>query len=366
MNRIQAARIHVIGAGLIGTSFALACKGAGYTVTIEDVDTSNQALAKDLLFDNHDSKRVDKRTVNFVIVAVPPSATSKVVAGALKLYPQSIVTDVSSVKTKVINEVKELSDDFSRYVPGHPIAGRQHEGPAAAQADLFSSRPWILTPLENTSQSGLQDLSILLGNLGASVRTMTPDHHDHLFARISHVPQLISTALGGSLVEIGDEVSLSGQGLRDTTRLAESKASLWTEIVSLNSKEILEALKHYREIIMGLENAITKGDMEEVSKQFDLGNRGRLLLSGKHGGKPRDYIFFRIVIDDRPGVLAELFALCGERRVNVEDLDIEHSPNQETGLITLAISPEQEAELSSALEEGSWRFHIQRTIGAEL
>ncbi|MGA1279911.1 MAG: prephenate dehydrogenase/arogenate dehydrogenase family protein, partial [Candidatus Nanopelagicaceae bacterium] len=238
----------------------------------------------------------------------------------------------------------------------------QFHGPAAAQADLFKNRPWILTPLTQNSSEDVQRVGSLLSALGANLHRMTAEEHDAIFARVSHLPQILSTLLSATLRDQPGAVAFSGQGFRDMTRLAESDGGLWAQIIPLNSEEILIALQEFKASLNKIERAIELNDASTILKVFQEGKSTRTLLAGKHGGVPRDYIFFRIVIDDRPGVLAELFALCGEVNVNVEDLTIEHSPNQETGLITLAIAPEHKTPLEMILNDRSWNFHLDPSL----
>jgi prephenate dehydrogenase len=216
---------------------------------------------------------------------------------------------------------------------------------------------WIITPLPENQRADVQVVEDLILSLGATPHRMDPTTHDQLFARISHFPQILSTLLAGSLLKVEAGVELSGQGLRDMTRLAESDSKLWSQIISLNSEPLLRSIADFKSLLIELEVTLSKMDQESIVEIIRRGQEGRKLISGKHGGKPRDYMLFHIVIDDRPGVLGELFALCGEAEVNVEDLDLEHSPNQETGLITIAIAPEQDEIFASALKDKGWRFH---------
>jgi prephenate dehydrogenase len=352
--------VHVVGTGLIGTSIALAAREHGHVVSVEDQNPHHEALAMDLLKISLDIAPSELESVQIVVVAVPPKAVAEVVSASLRQYPNAIVIDVASVKTKLVNEVSSLSDKFSRYIPTHPIAGRQYEGPASAQADLFLDRPWILIPRPGNSPSDLSLLSSFIEELGASVQQMTSEHHDFLFARISHMPQIVSTVLGAGLIDIGAEVAYAGQGLRDVTRLAESKSELWSEIISMNRAEISDALQEFSNRLAIVAQAISDDNEESISTLFKSGNKGRTFFAGKHGGKIRNYVYFRIVIEDRPGALGDLFLLCGKRGINVEDLSIEHSPRQETGLITLAVSPEQGDKFQEALTEAQWKFHVEK------
>ena len=349
--------VHIVGAGLLGTSIALRLKSLGASVSLEDLSAQNQALAEDLV-----GGRKLLTDPSLVIVSVPPMTASDAIVSALVRFPRSIVVDVTSLKTKVINDVKGLSEDCSRFIPTHPVAGREIGGPGSAQGDLFEGRPWIITPLSENNPKDLVAVEEFIVSMGAAPHRMDPATHDQLFARISHLPQIVSTLLARSLLEIESGVDLSGQGLRDVTRLADSDPQLWSQIAELNAENLLRSISDFKSLLNEMEKAISESDSQSLLSIFGDGQKGRKLISGKHGGKPRDYIHFRIVIDDRPGVLAQLFALCGEVRVNVEDLDLEHTPNQETGLITVAISPEHDQVFSSALLERGWRFH--RMVGS--
>lgn len=347
------AKVHVIGAGLVGTSIALKLRAMGVSVSVEDSSLQNQALARDLI---QSSEVVTAPRV--VFVAVSPLTTAETCARALSRFSDSIVVDVSSIKTKVVAEVLDLSDESRRFVPSHPIAGREVGGPESAQGDLFEGRPWIITPLEGNTPGDIEEVKALIEAMGAVPHRMEPADHDYLFARISHFPQILSTLLSGTLLSAGDGVTLSGQGLRDVTRLANSDPALWSQIIALNATEIKNVISDFQKLLRRLEVAVDSMDISSIVQLFKEGQEGRKLIGGKHGGVARDYSYFRIVIDDRPGVLGQLFALCGEHGVNVEDLDIEHTPNQETGLITIAVAPHQTDIFASALKEHEWRFHI--------
>lgn len=348
-------RIHIVGAGLIGTSVGLASKRAGFRVSIEDSEPERMELATALIRgEGHLTQEPE-----IVIVAVPPGSSAKVIVDSLRRRTKSIVIDVASVKTKVLTEVKALSDDVHRYVPTHPIAGREVGGPANAQGDLFQGRPWVVTPHGTNSADSIETVGHLIRSIGGVVTMLTPEEHDQLFARISHLPQLLSTALSGQMLEVPGDVSLAGQGLRDMTRLAGSDGHLWSQIVVMNKTEISRSFDELKKIIARIDSALVDEDPSELLRIFQEGNEGRKLFAGKHGGKARDYVLFRIVIEDKPGVLADLFKLCGEHGVNVEDLQIEHTPNQETGLITIAVLPDQTNTLSSALSSHNWKFYIE-------
>jgi prephenate dehydrogenase len=191
---------------------------------------------------------------------------------------------------------------------------------------------------------------------------LEPELHDEQIALISHLPQVVSSLLGGELVERGsDELTLAGAGLRDTTRLAGSSPELWSHLLTLNAHELRPLLESFKESIDKLIDHLNEGDIDGVRAFMEAGNQGRAKIPGKHGGKDREYHLLPIVIEDKPGQLSKIFQECERAGVNVEDLQIEHSPGQETGLITLSLSASDAQILHSHLTKAGWLAHNPRT-----
>jgi prephenate dehydrogenase len=239
------------------------------------------------------------------------------------------------------------------------MAGREVAGPSSAQADLFQGRAWILTPTSMTEESSIDLAKELVEALGATAYIMGAPAHDSLLARISHLPQITSTALAGAIEQLGDDLNLSGQGLRDMTRIANSDGELWSEILLENQDEVLKAISEYQQIIANLKDALESRDESALKNLFINGNKGRAKVSGKHGSKPRNYSHLMIVIKDEPGALSRLFEQCAAIDANIEDLSIEHSPGQLTGLITLAFSPDDALRVQDHLLSHDWKVHLR-------
>jgi prephenate dehydrogenase len=153
-------------------------------------------------------------------------------------------------------------------------------------------------------------------------------------------------------------LDLAGSGLRDTTRIAASNAGLWREIISANSAALKPLLDRVVAELSELSQSLD--DASKVEDFIKSGNRGRAMIPGKHGGAARNYTFLPVVIEDKPGQLASLFDECADAQVNVEDLSIEHSPEQFTGLITLALSKGDAEKLYQHLLIKGWRAHSPR------
>jgi prephenate dehydrogenase len=346
--------VRVVGAGLIGTSIALALASRGVSVELHDEDQNTLDLAKDLL-----APHVKVGVPDLVIVATPPKTILSVLKKEFGSNPQATFIDVGSVKNNLVLEVETLTELAARFVGSHPMAGREMAGPSSAQADLFQGRAWILTPTSATEEFSIGVAKELVEALGATAYIMNAPAHDFLLARISHLPQITSTALAGAIEQLGDDLNLSGQGLRDMTRIANSDGELWSEILLENQNEVLKAISEYQQIIAKLKDALERRDESALKKLFLNGNKGRARVSGKHGSKPRNYSHLMIVIKDEPGALSQLFEQCAAINANIEDLSIEHSPGQLTGLITLAFSPDDALRVQEHLLAHDWKVHLR-------
>lgn len=345
--------VRIVGSGLIGTSIALALSAKAIPVAMIDSDDGRAALAQDLV-GNANLDRVD-----LVVFALPTSKLSLVFEQEYEINPKAAFIDVGSVKTKPLREIEANVMVSRRFCGSHPMAGREIGGPEAARADLFVGRPWIYTPTPNSDEDVLNLVVDLIETVGATAIRMTPDEHDSAVALISHLPQ-ISASLLAKQLHLGqaDWLALAGQGVRDATRIAASDPKLWREIISMNREKIRPLLIKMNE---DLSNLISEFDDDDAIEQFiEQGRTGRERIPGKHGGRPRDYTYLPIVIEDKPGQLAALFQECAQAEVNVEDLSIEHSPGQFTGLVTLALSSSDANRLADHLAKRGWNVHSPR------
>ena len=232
------------------------------------------------------------------------------------------------------------------------MAGREITGPEGARSDLFAGRAWAVCPHEASKESDVRLIEELIRSFGATAYQMSSEVHDQQVALVSHLPQLLASLLAGSLK--GD-LSLAGQGLRDMVRIADSDPLLWSGILSGNQQAIKPLL---RQISKQIDQLIDLDlSRESVEKVIAAGVVGKSTIPGKHGGADRDYAKLPVVINDKPGQLASLFQICGEIGVNIEDLSIEHSPAQATGLITLFVAQGDLSTLINELSGRGWEVH---------
>lgn len=350
--------IKIVGTGLIGTSIGLALKSKGIQVLLEDSSPAVLNLAIDF---GAGSKFQPGTGPELVIVCTPPDVTAEVVAAELAAHPNSTVTDVASVKGTVLTALIQLEVDLANYVGSHPMAGREQTGALAGRGDLFIGRPWVITPNKQSSKESVMLVESLAHDLGASIVTMDPLEHDRAVALVSHAPQIVSSLLAARLATADSaDVSLAGQGLRDTTRIAASDPKLWMQILSANSQQVSDVLRNVRDdldqLLDALDDTAKPGSLTAIGKLLESGNQGVAKIPGKHGASATTYAKVTVMIDDKPGELARLLTEIGQIGINLEDLTLEHATGAQVGLPELYVLPSAEAELVSSLTGRGWKI----------
>lgn len=356
----QIRKVHIVGTGLIGTSIGLALTSAGVEVTLSD--RNDPAL--DIAISRGAGRALrDDDEPELVVVAVPPRSVALAAAQLLEQFTEATVTDVASVKSRPIRQLRDLSEHADRFVGGHPMAGRETSGPAAARADLFEDRLWVITADPSNSAKRVADVEWLAAMCGSVVVALAPDAHDRAVALTSHTPQLLATILSAQLADAdAADVAVSGQGLRDATRLAAGDPDLWSDILVANSTEVVAIILRVQQQLEVVANALAaeSTDGQEVAARpvlalFEKGNLGQSRLPDKHGGAAHLYETVPVVVSDQPGELARLFAAAGAAGVNLEDVRIEHTVGRQTAIVELAVTPEAVNLLRQAVKEGGWR-----------
>ena len=352
----------VIGTGLIGTSVALALREHGIRVWLADHDEEAVRLAANIgAGEPLPADGVPGGPADVAVLAVPPAAVAAELCAAQGRQLARAYTDVASVKELPLAAARELGCDLASYVPGHPLSGRERSGPAAARADLFAGRPWVLC-----FQSANDEQTIfLVTGLALACRALpvavSAAEHDQWVALVSHAPHVVAAAMAARL-ELAPEsaLALAGQGLRDVTRIAASGAGMWLQILAANAGPASAVLRDVAADLAQAADALESlaaGDEQAIKQVADLLERGIdgvHRIPGKHGGPTRAFTAVQVVIPDRPGELARLFVAAGEAGINIEDVSIEHSPGLPVGIAELWVRPDEVSRLSGVLAAGGW------------
>lgn len=262
-------RVGIIGLGLIGGSIALGLRAQG--VTVVGFDANPESLQQGLELGVIDEAAATMATaadgVDVVVLAVPVLTVEKVLRELGEI--NAVVTDVGSVKQPILGAFRAVYGDIpANFVPGHPIAGSERHGVAAANGNLFKQHRVLLTPLANTDNAALSLVEGLWHSLGAEVVSMDAEHHDLVLGQTSHLPHLLAYSLIDTLSSQGDSMEIfdyAAGGLRDFSRIAASDPVMWGDIFLSNRDALLKILDDF------------SSDLNELKATIEEGNRAELL-----------------------------------------------------------------------------------------
>jgi len=276
----------------MGGSFALALKRAGLVKRVvgysKSPSTTERARQLGVIDVEAPSALLAVSGADIVLIAVPVSATEATFKAIKHLVSQqTLIMDVGSTKRDVVDAARRaLREHIGSFVPAHPIAGKEVSGVEHADPDLFAGKQVILTPIERTLPTQLQQAIDVWSALGCRVLKMTPESHDAAFAAVSHLPHLIAFALmnavsGQPLAK--DFLSLAGPGFRDFTRIAASDPHLWRDVMISNREELLAQAKIFQRNLQALELMISSGNGEALEGLIEQASQARAQWSmNKH------------------------------------------------------------------------------------
>jgi prephenate dehydrogenase len=281
-------KLTLVGTGLIGSAFALAAKKAGVVTEVCGLDPNPE----------HAQTALDRGIVDALVTDVPADAdlvllappATQIAGWVARLAQHSgVLLDVGSVKGVLIDQLRADHGSVpSHYVPCHPIAGLERNGPGAATVDLFANHSVVLTPLADTDAQALALATSCWEQVGAKVELMDPWEHDITFATTSHLPHL--TAFAYMQQVSSEQLAYAAGGFRDFSRIAAADPDMWTAILQLNAKAVRAALADLQGNLTRLDTAIASGDWTEIHnliaksqgrrQEFDLPGSGSDLGKG--------------------------------------------------------------------------------------
>jgi prephenate dehydrogenase len=276
-------QITIVGTGLIGGSFALALRKhrfAGLIVGCDRESALNKAKMKGVINSGFAEPADAVRGSQLVVLATPVLAIVDLIRRlGPALRSTTLLTDVGSTKAAVVEQALHVfgKNAGKRFLAGHPMAGKEHSGVDNADAELFRNAVWFLTPLpgQNLNEGLFAEFAGWIDQIGARIAMLPAEDHDRLCAWISHLPQMISTALAAALVEeFGEEAPLlpaGGRALREMTRISASPYSMWRDIAITNKKNIEDALFKVEQRLAHIrENLATRALAEEFEQAHGL------------------------------------------------------------------------------------------------
>jgi prephenate dehydrogenase len=275
--------VAIIGVGLIGGSIGLAMRKRKRADRIVGIGRHRKSLER---AETHGC--VDEITTSItegvkqaelVIVCTPVGSIAQHVVDAATAAPSDcLFTDAGSTKSHIVADVEKTLGRHSekiRFVGSHPLAGSEKNGPEAATGDLFEGRVVVLTPTESTEQAAAAAIEQFWQAIGARVMRMTPDEHDAILARTSHLPHLVASALAATTPNNGHSLPLTGSGWADTTRIAAGDPELWRQIFLANRGPTLNALADFERVLRTWRHALESGDSQLLTELLKEGKSRR-------------------------------------------------------------------------------------------
>lgn len=278
-------KVTIFGVGLIGGSFALALKQAGAVSMVTGVGRRAQTVQRALELGIIDEATTDiesaVKDADLILIATPVAQTAALL-GAIRphLQPGTVVTDAGSTKSDVVAAARAaLGDKIHQFVPGHPIAGREQNGPDAALADLYKSKKVVLTALPENTAATVECVTKAWQVCGAVVHQLSAEEHDAVFAAVSHLPHLLAYALVNDIASKPHAARLfqyAASGFRDFTRIAGSSPEMWRDISLANKTALLAELDSYTAQLAQLRILLVNEDGPAVEAVFGRAQKARL------------------------------------------------------------------------------------------
>lgn len=277
-------KLVIFGVGLIGGSLALALKKQANAPLCIGVGRNQanleQALTLNIIDEIGNDIPSALKDADMVLIAAPVAQTKRILSSIKPhLNINTIITDAGSTKTDVIAMAEEvLGAQANQFVGGHPIAGAEKSGAAAAMADLFVDKNVVLTPTDNTNIEALTKVRELWQSCGAKVIEMPAERHDGIFATVSHLPHILAFALVEDIASRNNADELfqfAASGFRDFTRIAGSSPEMWRDISFANKTALLSEITTYEQALAKLKQTLANEDSAALQALFERASKAR-------------------------------------------------------------------------------------------
>lgn len=342
-------KVAIIGVGLIGGSIGMSVLGRGLAQEVIGIDTSMDIINLAL-----ETMAITKGTVeipdgvkdaDLIVIATPVGLSGEIIKKVLPhIKTGAIITDVGSTKNEIVSIAKKIMPPDKYFVGGHPMAGSEQAGIIGADRYLFENAIYILTPTVDTNQNALAKVKGLYTDMGARTIELDPEDHDLMVAAVSHLPHLVAAALVNTVGNIQQEkeqtMLLAAGGFRDTTRIASSHPIMWRDICITNKEAIHKTLQEFRLVLDEFEAELNNCNGPKLEEQFQRARELRQTIPEKVKGYLPVLHEIVVTVPDKPGMIAEVATILGEKGININDIEILRVREGEGGTIRLGFSDE--------------------------
>ncbi|MBM7581698.1 prephenate dehydrogenase [Caldicoprobacter guelmensis] len=350
--------VAVVGLGLIGGSLAKAIRRShpSWRITATDIEEKHitMALEEGVIDEGTTNFEDIVRQANIIFLCAPvgaiPTLLKQVAACA---SDGAIITDTGSTKEYIVRTAMECLPPNIFFIGGHPMAGTEHSGYAASIPHLFENAYYILTPLPSTPDQAVKSLKDLLSSIGAIPLVMEPQLHDKIVGAISHLPHVVASALVNAVQDIDEpqhlKERLAAGGFRDITRIASSNPKMWRDISISNRQQLLELIDSIIQHLDKFCRYLNEGNADKIEEFFSRAKRFRDSIPRLQSQASSLYHDLYVDVPDRPGVIGEIASLLGQHSINIKNLRIINSREDEPGGC-LVLSLQNAASLRKAKE----------------
>jgi prephenate dehydrogenase len=363
-------RVMVVGIGLIGGSLAAALRALPDAPHVTGTDADEGALALALehgvLDDAVPVESVDGTLLaaDLVVLATPAAGTSEWLELLGEIGYAGVVTDVASTKTAVVQDARRLLAPGATFIGGHPMAGSERSGVAAADPELFRGAYYVLTPSDDTDAEAYRRLHRLVTSIGARVIALDATAHDEAVAAISHVPHVAASALTNLAAERAaggpDVLRLAAGGFKDMTRIAAGSPDLWTGICLDNREAVIRGLDELTSQMEEFSAVLGAGDREGVRAWLGRAADVRRSLPAQWVPASERLRELTVGMTDRPGAVSAITLAAARAGCNIEDIGIDHV-TEDTAVLHLLLTDEGDVDaLVADLQTDGFEVTLER------
>ncbi|MFU0800555.1 MAG: prephenate dehydrogenase [Xylanivirga thermophila] len=355
--------IGIIGLGVIGGSLAKAIKRSSPLTFIKAMDMDAKAISSALehgVIDESCDKFEDiARGCQFIFLCVPVNSIKDILYGIRDyISPSTIVTDVCSIKVDVMSLAERILPDTVYFIGGHPMAGMEGSGYQYSMAHLFENAFYVLTVPQDAPIDVTKDMINVVSIIGAFPLVMDADTHDEIVGAISHLPHVVAAALVNTVAQLNDpskfKEKLAAGGFRDITRIASSNTRMWTSISISNREKLLELILSMIDNLEEFYDFLYSGESQKVERLFKRAKDYRDELPSIQNRISIPYHELYVDIEDRPGTIGDVTSLLGRYNINIKNVSIIHSREEDPGCLILSLFDNTHVDeaLSILIEKG--------------
>lgn len=368
---MEKSTIVIVGLGLLGSSLAAALRSQGWTGPIVGVSSPAscaRALELGLCDQCYGYEQMDawKSQADLILYCTPIEqiklGLEALASASAPFKPGVIISDVGSTKAEICDFAAQVLGNRAVFVGGHPMAGSEKSGIAGVDPHLYESALWILCPPVQQHPADLQLLLSVIDRVGGRSLILEPSHHDALVARISHVPQLISSLIASTAGIKPESLEVAGPGFRDMSRLALSNFAMWKSILETNQAQVAEVLADFSRGLQQLQSVFQTQplDLQVLEEYFESGRSARAQLNIPLPQFRQGLCDVIVQIPDSPGQIAAVVQCISASQLDIRDIELMRVRDGVGGTLRLAFKNRTEAEKAIAcLEEASFKSWLK-------